>query len=438
VFSIEDDENTVYRKLSPAYLTHYQHFISSGLSTELIKKNWMIPFEEIVDEDGTIVLKARKISFVSYPYEWTFLQWKDAALLTLKIQYQALKYGMNLKDATPFNIVFDGCKPLFIDLSSFEIFKNGKPWQAFKQFTENFYLPLLLVKYFNSVGNDIFLNNLNGIPLSKGLQLLPAKAYLNFNTLFFLALPGQLRMKIKNGDFNKTSKKFTLNSSMQFADQLFSAINRLTQSKQRTKWSDYYENNTEINYLRDKETLIKKWIEPHYKEKSLIDFGCNTGNFSKILAHDVHNIIAFDEDIRSVDELYLFCKEKKISNIFSFAGNLSQPSPAAGWNNMERPALKERLCADIGLVLALIHHLAINSHIHFNMMADFFADSCKELFIEFVPREDAKVELLLLNREDIFDWYNMENFLTAFNVRFNLEKEHRFPNNRTLLHFIRK
>lgn len=435
---MEDDENFIYREISHSYLSHYHHFTSSGLYEELIKKNWIIPFTESIDANGSVILKARKINFVSFPYEWTFSQWKDAALLTLKIQFQALKYGMTLKDATPFNIVFDGNKPLFIDISSFGIFKEGLPWLAFKQFSENFYMPLLLVQYFDKTGNDVFSNNLNGIPLNKGLMLLPAKAYLNLSTLFFLALPGKIRNNFNRKGSKKTSGQFTQKKALQFAEQLFTSINRLEQLKQQTKWNDYYDKNIDKDYLLEKEALIKKWIGFDYKFKTLVDFGCNTGNFSKLLAAQVQKMIAFDEDMRSVDELYNYSKLNHVHNIFCFTANLSQPSPALGWNNMERPSLKDRIKGDLGLALALIHHLAIGNHIQFNMMSHFFAETANELFIEFIPKADAKVQLLLANREDIFEWYNLENFLASFKTRFNLVKQYSFLNNRILFHFILK
>ncbi len=436
VFFIEEDSKYIYRELSTPYLSHYHHFKSSGLANELINKNWLIPFEEIAGENDTTVLKARKINFVSYPYEWTFNQWKDAALLTLKIQYQALKYGMVLKDATPFNVVFDGSKPFFIDLSSFEIYKEGQPWLAFKQFSENFYIPILLLKYFDATANEIYLNNINGISVAKGLSLLPVKAYFNFNTLFFLALPGRIRKQLDGKQTENSSGSITLKNSMQFAQQLFSNIDKLRQKKLQTKWNDYYDKNIEAVYLQEKELVIKKWIGANYQDKTLIDFGCNTGNFSKLLAADVKAVIAFDEDVRSVDELYVECKENKINNISCFTANLSQPTPAVGWNNMERQSLLERMKGDIGLALALIHHLAFTNHIQFDMMASFFAGACNELFIEFVPKEDAKVQLLLAGREDILDWYSYGNFVDSFKEKFSLNKEYRFSNNRVLLHFM--
>jgi SAM-dependent methyltransferase len=435
VFYLEEEAGFIFRQLSPAYLSHYHHFRSSGLAEELIKKNWLIPFEETDNPGDAVVLKAKKIDFVTYPYEWTFSQWKDAALLTLKIHYQALKFGMILKDATPFNIVFDGPRPVFVDISSFEVFKEGQPWPAFKQFSENFYLPLLLVKYFDATGNDMYRSNINGIPISKGLSLLPAKAYFNFNTLFFLALPARIREQREDKRATTTTGAITVKSSMQLANQLFSVINKIKQAKQQTKWNDYYDRNIDAAYLAEKEKLIVTWAGNNYINKTVIDFGCNTGNFSRLLARVAGAVIAFDEDMRSADELYAHCKENKITNISCFAVNLSQPTPALGWNNLERQCLKDRLHGQLGLALALIHHLAISNHIRFNMMADFFAATCQELFIEFVPAADEKVQLLLNGREDSFDWYTLDNFKHAFQQKYTLVKEHCFSNNRVLLHF---
>ena len=439
VFYYEDEGDHIYRELHPFYLPHYNHFNTSGLSAELIKKNWLIHYEETDNNSETIILKATKIPFISFPYEWTFNQWKDAALLTLKIQFQALKFGMILKDASPFNIVFGGARPIFIDISSFEIFKEGKPWQAYKQFCECFYMPLLLAKHLGEVSNEIFLNNINGIPLSKGLSLLPAKAHFNLNTLFYLALPDKIRKQIKNSDDreNKVSASFTLKKSLQFAEQLFSDINKIKQAKKVTKWNSYYdEDKIDATYLQEKEGILKQWFS-NYSQKTLIDFGCNTGKFSTLLSPLVKTIFAFDEDINCVDQLYTHCREEKINNIFSFSANISQPTPAVGFNNMERQSLLTRLKADTGLALALIHHLVFSNNLNFTMIAEMFAATCNELVIEFIPKEDKKVRLLLSTRKDIFDWYNFEIFVIAFETKFTLVKTHRFANDRMLIHFIK-
>lgn len=436
MFLYQDEPGFVFRELAADYLPHYNHFISSGLATALQQKNYIVSFEEL-RQNEVVILKARRIDFVSYPYEWSFNQWKDAALLTLKIQYQALKFGMTLKDATAFNIVFDGDKPLMVDLSSFEIYEEGKPWQAFKQFCENFYLPVLLGKFFDATANEIYLNNTAGINISRGLSLLPFKAFFNTNTLLYLVLPEKIRNR-KDKQQKNSNKKITLTSNLQIANDLFNVINKINQQPVSTRWNQYYSNDVEAFYLEEKELLVKEWFSNNYSAKSVIDFGCNTGNFSIAISPFVKQVIAFDEDIRSVDAFYLHCKKNKLSNISCLWGSVSEPTPPVGWNNQERESLKKRLKADAGLALALIHHLAITNYISFDKMAEFFADCCEELMIEFVPKTDDKVKLLLLHRKDVYQWYNLENFINAFSKIFIEQKRHTLTNKRILFHFIKK
>jgi hypothetical protein len=439
VFFIEDDPDHIYRELAPSYVRHYKHLLESGLASQLFKKKWLIPFEEI--KGDTTVLRAAKIRFVSYPYEWTFSQWKEAAMLTMKIQYQALKHGMILKDATPFNIVFDGQTPVFIDISSFEVYEEGKPWPAFLQFSENFYMPLLLYKYFDSVANDIYLSNSNGISLAKGLPLLPWKAQLSPSNLIYLTMPAKIRRSRKLESKEQASSRFfTKQKMLQFADQLFNKIKGLRQASKKTRWNDYYSDSEKIDvsYLDEKLSVVKQWIGSNYAAKTVIDVGCNTGNFSKPLTTKVGLVIAFDDDSRSVDELYQHCRENKITNIFSFTANISSSTPATGWSNFERASLIQRLKGDVTLALALIHHLCITYHARFEMVRELFSRFSNELFIEFVPPEDDKVQLLMAGRQEIFSWYNWEEFLRVFGNEYTLVKSHRFQNNRILVHFIKK
>jgi hypothetical protein len=116
----------------------HQLFLSSGLRTRLAAQNLIVEFlTEAVPESSWAqlhtILVPRQIPYVSYPYEWSFDQLKDAALLTLRVEEESLACGMSLKDASAFNIQFVGSMPVFIDLSSFEP-DDGGPWLAYEQF----------------------------------------------------------------------------------------------------------------------------------------------------------------------------------------------------------------------------------------------------------------------------------------------------------------
>jgi hypothetical protein len=102
--------------------------------------------------------------------------------------------------------------------------------------------------------------------------------------------------------------------------------------------------------------------------------------------------------------------------------DLTNPSPAIGWDNRERDSFAERGPSDLTLALAVIHHLAISNNVPLPQLADFFAGTGKWLVIEFVPKSDSQVQKLLASREDIFPTYTREGFEAAFMSRFNIRE----------------
>jgi hypothetical protein len=192
--------DTVYRYVHPGYAPHYHQLMNSGLYDELVKTKRLIPHQEIADitafnfTDGKVLLPGQ-IPFISYPYEWSFDMWKDAALLTLQIALASLKKEMILKDATPFNVQFVNGKPVFIDTLSFEIYESGKPWIAYHQFSECFLAPLLLMHYCHPDTNKLFTVYPNGIPMDVLVRLLPKSSKWNMGTFLHVHLQAKFAQK---------------------------------------------------------------------------------------------------------------------------------------------------------------------------------------------------------------------------------------------------
>jgi ribosomal protein L11 methylase PrmA len=100
--------------------------------------------------------------------------------------------------------------------------------------------------------------------------------------------------------------------------------------------------------------------------------------------------------------------------------DLTNPSASSGWANEERDALADRGPADLALVLALVHHLAIAHNVPLERIADYLSRLARALVIEFVPKADSQVQRLLASRVDIFDTYTQDDFERAFSTRFTI------------------
>ena len=181
-------DGVLYRQVNQVYAEEYTRLMDFGLYAQLVKAGLLIPHTESGLEkafepaDKNMAFKTlcpERVAFISYPYEWSFGQLKDAALATLSIQKRALKAGMSLKDASAYNIQFQNGKPTLIDTLSFETYKEGEPWVAYRQFCQHFLAPLALMAYRDVRLSQLLRVYIDGIPLDLASALLPARTRWN-------------------------------------------------------------------------------------------------------------------------------------------------------------------------------------------------------------------------------------------------------------------
>ena len=124
------ENGKVYRYIGPSCLEYYDKFLSSELYNQLVQSEKLIPSEkcnECLTDDKGMVIRTEKIDFISYPYQWCFSQYKDAALLTLDIMTDALKHTMWLKDASAYNVQFHKGKAILLIPSHLKNIRKALP-----------------------------------------------------------------------------------------------------------------------------------------------------------------------------------------------------------------------------------------------------------------------------------------------------------------------
>ena len=437
-----------YRQINQVYKQHYDFLISSGLYSNLTKKRYLIPHEEITLSDSSSpqvykIIKPEQLTFISYPYEWSFSMLKDAALLTLEIQKIALQAGMFLKDASAYNVQFTAdARPIFIDTLSFEKYDNASAWVGYGQFCRHFLAPLALMSYTDVSLNQLLELHLDGVPLALTTKLLPLKTYVNTGLYLHLHLHAKVQGKSVEKEGVKSQKvkeqTHSVASLLKITNHLISTIKSLRWHPSNTTWDEYY-----TKWVGDAYLIAKKEIVSNYLQQIplgwLIDFGANDGTFSFLAAEAGHEVGSFDIDPACVEKNYLKVRQHKLKSVMPLITNLINPSPGIGWSNTERePFLKRIGKSKNGMVLAVIHHICIANNIPLQRVADFFADSFEYLIIEFVPKSDEKVKILLEHRNDIFDTYTVEGFETAFYQHFILVEKILVKPTERILYLLKK
>jgi cyclopropane fatty-acyl-phospholipid synthase-like methyltransferase len=429
------DSSYFYRRISLKYEKHYNHFNASGLKDKLLQEGFILPFDEIIDESpeegiSSRVLRTDVLPFVSYPYEWSFSQFKEAALLTLIINQIALEYGMILKDASMFNIQFIGCKPVFIDLASFEVYERDTPWKAYYQFCKHFYGPLFLAAKKNIILPKLLQYFIDGIPLKEVVSMCSWMDFLNFGAFLHLYLHAKGEGKlVKGGKENKVAIKQLSN----IFSHLESAISNLKIKQKQSVWDAYNQNNNyEIESQQHKVEIIKGFLDQIEGSKAL-DIGANDGLYSQLLADKGMYTLVVDIDELAVDRAF----KGNYNLIHPIQMNLVNPTPAIGWNNIERKSFWDRCKVDVIQALAIVHHLVITHDISFEEIAKKLAQHTKYLIIEFIDPDDSQVQILLLskpNRKSIYDQFKFEKI---FNSYFNLIEKQSIMSSKRIMYLYK-
>jgi hypothetical protein len=440
-------KNKPYRQINRVYSSQYQYLMSSGLYRQLVDKSWLIPHTEVGVENALYdeafqVIKPDLVPFISYPYGWCFSQLKDAALTMLEIQNMALEYGMTLKDASAYNMQFLNGRPLLIDTLSFEKWKPGLPWVAYRQFCQHFLAPLALAAYVDIRLSKLLRPYIDGIPLDLTSKLLPAVSWFNPGIVLHL----HMHAKSQQAYGSKVIKS-QKSLSMSYAgmkgliDNLRATVAGLSWkfSPKDTEWGDYYRQTNYSKLAFDHKKSVVAEMITQVSPKTVWDLGANDGEFSRIASGMGAYTVAFDVDPVAVEKNYLTCKAENETALLPMIVDLTNPSPSIGWAHRERKSLIERGPVDLVMALALVHHLCIGNNIPLAYLARFLADIGKYVILEFVPKTDSQVKKLLASREDVFTGYTLHHCLDAFTQYFEVKARVKITGSqRSLIFFKRK
>lgn len=438
-------DGSLYRQVNELYKDNYDHLLGSGLYQDLVDDGLLLHHTEVsldlaVSNAACKILQPALVQFISYPYEWCFSQLKAAALTTLDIQKRALTFDMSLKDCSAYNIQFVAGKPMLIDTLSFENYQEGLPWVPYRQFCQHFLAPLALMSYRDVRLSQLLRLYLDGIPLDLASALLPVRSRFNLSLLLHIHFHAMSQERFRDRGVGRKMLRGRVSrqSLLGLIDGLESAVSKLQWDPQGTPWTKYYQNDSyDAEGIEHKKRLVADFLD-EAAPKDVWDLGANIGLFSRIASSRGIPTIAWDSDPGCVEINYREVVGRGETNLLPLVLDLTNPSPAIGWEHRERMSLLDRGSADTVLALALIHHLAISSNLPLDRIAAFFARLCRALIVEFVPKRDPKVQKLLATRQDIFPSYTQAGFESAFGRLFTIRRCAQIRNSGRILYLMER
>ena len=405
-----------------------------------------------------IVLEHERVPFVSFPHEWPASMLRDAALFHVQLFNDLAPRGLTLKDWHPYNVLFEGTTPKFVDFTS--IVPTG------------------------SLARQ---DHLSRPPAKKGIAKLwddyAVALYESYRLMYepYFGLPLAMMKRGRHSDARRRLYETALNSADnvitrreafdgdvggRFAYELFDRRLRLALVERGTEkrrffdllkgklsrsnvavkgsaYSSYYEAKNESFSTEPspewtaKQHSVRDTITGR-SPRTLLDLGSNTGWFSILAARLGVSVVAVDLDEASIDSLYVSAKREGLP-ILPLVTNLTAPladrhalefpdEPSRsriGGDAPLYPAPNSRLQCDMVLALALVHHLALGQGLSFERIAEIFAGLAKKyVCVEFVAIDDPMITSdppffpKYNSSPASFGWYTLENFIAALRRYF--------------------
>lgn len=395
---------------------------------------------------ASVVVEHERIAPRSFPYEWSPRMLHAAGSLILDLASKALDESFSLKDATPYNVLFKGPRPIFVDVLSFELRDRFDPtWLPFNQFVQTILLPLLMNKYFEIRLDQLLLTHREGIEPAAVARLsgFSKKFHPLFLSLVFF--PSWLGNKKWANDSiyqprklqNAERAKFILERQFK---QLRRQLDKLRPAERDSNWSGYMTSDRHFSddYLQAKQSFVATELE-NTKAQKVLDVGCNTGHFSRMAAERGAKVIAIDQDPAVVDAVWRSAANDNL-DILPLVVNLARPTPAVGWRNEECTSFLDRSRGSFDLVfmLAVLHHLLVSEQIPLPAILQLAAElTTKFLIIEFVAPSDPMFHTLVRGREDLYRELTEESFERFASEWFSVVRSARLSDTRSI-YLLRK
>ena len=437
---------SVRKQASEAILS----FIHSDAAQRLIRAKKLIGSQLLADvpraspDEDEMWLRHDKVSFASFPFEWAPEMLHAAALLTLEISEVAFHDGYELKDATPFNVLFRGSQPVFIDVASIRKFAvDQAAWHAHAQFAQTFLFPLLAHRLTGQRIDSIFLNNRDGLTVREMKSL---AGLWRSSVGRRLVLLSTWLEKWSRGATTGVRRVADPDAASFIRRSLYRRLRKdlLSLSPSLPPPDDVTEYSTDRSSQEAEQTDTKQRVASDWlrdlKPGRVLDVGANSGDYSFLAAAQGASVVAIDRVPAAVSILWCRVREKN-ADILPLLVDLGRPTPATGWRNEEHASFLERAKShfDAVLFLAVLHHIVINERAPLESLFQLLAGLTRDaLIIEFVSREDANFKLVARGRDALFDSYTVERFEETASHLFTIQSKVPLPGGTRTLYLMRK
>jgi hypothetical protein len=428
----------LYRGISEQSALFLTELVQGPAGQELVAEKLLIETEvtRYATEHFNLVFRHRSVPFVSYPFEWCAGMFKAASLHIVNLAIGLARHGLILKDAHPWNVLFDGCRPIWIDLTSIIPARDGHQWPAAGEFYDSCIFPLNLMAQGREKLARLLLAEYD-IVHPGDLEMLGVSRSLSVDlaTALLSRLPDHKRRRLRKtlrplrSFFRKNGETSSPIPITQQLERIKAEVESITVPFEAPEPSNYgFEPDGEWNA---KQLSLHK-IMREKKPRTVLDIASGSGWFSELAARWCEHVVAFDTDHEAVSRLFARNRTGSLS-ILPLVMDFTRPTSARGLGNHAHLSATECYPCEMVLMLGFLHDLIFRyRRLGLNEIVDGLAQFAKRwLVVEFIPGNDSEVGSLW---SDWFAGYTLDNFKSALARHFSqIEVLPSYPEGRVLL-----
>lgn len=372
----------LYRGIRSKQAGFFAQLFRDGVVRSLIERGLLVDTEltDLSVDGYAMVVRHRSIPFVSYPNEWCATMLRDAALTLIDITLELRQQGLTLKDAHPWNILFDGAKPVWVDLTSIAHQSGNSGWPAYEEFCRFCYYPLILM----SQGQERIARTL--LPEYDGVRRAELVAVIRGSLPSRLILSKLLRRGFRVVQSMLQRNSWAPQTSLDLLKQIKRELQRIPlpsyESKHqvvRNECAAFLSSGCDLTPQQRNLRRILTELQPG----TVLDFSRGESWSSILPAVMGFNVVSADADPARATTIYAAARENSL-RILPLMIEFIKPTPSIGYSSHYSIAATDRLKSDLVLAFGLAQKIAFENHFNFDLIAEGLSSFSKRwLLVEF-------------------------------------------------------
>ncbi len=457
-------DGRILRTVEPSHAESLETFLSSHTARDATTRGTLVRSQRVSAAEfsqlgSSDIWEHERISFPSFHNEWPPEMLQAAASLTLDLAEAALAEGFGLKDATPYNILFRGAQPVFVDVLSFERRDPLDPtWLGYGQFVRTFLLPLAAHRYFGLPVNQILKGLRDGIEPEMIYRWAGWLRRLTPPLLGLVSLPKWMAGRDANQSYKVRQAKspeqarFILGGLLRGCRRQLKAL--APKDREQSTWSGYLDHKSLYTpaQLMEKERFVGEALDlatgpstDRQRPMRVLDVGANEGRFSLLAARRGAEVVAIDSDPVVTGSIWRRATAENLS-VLPLVVDFTRPTPAVGWRNQECASFLDRAAGvdggghfDLVMMLAVVHHILVTERIPLEDLLGLADQLSREyVLIEFVAPADPMFQRIVRGRDQLYAHFSPDWFEAAAASRFELVRSARIDGLHRWLYLFRR